>query len=159
RPDPAPGDDSMKVTQEQAVKNAKALRQFREAGRRSRLRLTRLEKKNPDALRRGHIQDTHQEEAQQAEGNLDTLAKARRVALEYSTEQIEELATLVEQYRAPFSTTHLIRLLILTDGRQRRQTTLKAIKQGWTVSRLETAIQGLHGRRQHVGRAPRLPAD
>jgi hypothetical protein len=149
-----------KVTRTQPTSAAGALHQFWRAGRDSLARLERLGKQDPGALQHGRKKQTYEQEAAAAGMNPDTLAKARRVAEEYTEAEMRALDAAVKKHDAPFSPTHLIRLLALKDRQGRDRLAGRAIKGGWSVQQLKAAVlQAKGGRRAGVGRKPRLPAD
>jgi hypothetical protein len=92
--------------------------------------------------------------------NTDTLGKMRRVAAEYTAEQIADLAARVRANRSRFSTSHLLRLLVITDRKQRDAIASRAVRGSWTLSTLERHAQvARKGRRLGAGRKPFVPAD
>ena len=89
--------------------------------------------------------------------NYDTLSKAWKAARLYTEAQIEELCKLIEKKRTRFGPTHLSRVMAIVDAKKRDKLTKKAIRERWGVTRLERAIQTIHGRRVHVGKKPTVP--
>jgi hypothetical protein len=92
--------------------------------------------------------------------NTDTLGKMRRVAAEYTAEQVADLADRVRANRSRFSTSHLLRLLVVADRKERDSLTSRAIRSSWTLSTLERHAQVARGdRRARAGRKPFVPDD
>ncbi len=148
------------ITPRRPPEDAGPLHKFWKAGRDSNDRLETLKRENPTALAHGHKDATHKAEAAAVGKNSDTIDKARRVADQYSEEEIIRLDGVVKQHASPFSSTHLIRLLSLEKGAQRDQLTLQAIEKSWSARALQQAVQQAKGgRRKDVGRKPRLPDD
>src|SRR5438876_485366 len=108
-----------RVPADQARQNAAAIRRVWRAGQRSLARLQQLQRKDPDALQHGRKESTHTEEAQRLGTNFDTAAKMRRLAREYTREQIDAVCALVERQRSPFRPTPLL-ILLRVDDRARR---------------------------------------
>jgi hypothetical protein len=151
---------SKQVTPDEARRNAQAVRQFWKGGQASLRRLRRLRREDPDAFAHGGKEQTCAAEARRLGVNVDKAAKMRRVAREYTRGQIEELCALVERHRAPFAATQLLVLLRVADRGRRDALMRRSVRQGWTTSHLERAVQAARGaRRPHVGRRPRVPAD
>jgi len=148
------------VATETAQANANAIRQLWRQGNASLKRIQELEETRPRRLQYGHKAKTFKQEAQTLDISVDTAAKMRRLAEEYSADQIASLCNLVLRHNSPFSGTHLLILLRVEDRQQRDALTKQAIREGWSTSRLERVIQAAKGkRRPHVGRKPRMPAD
>src|SRR3954452_471024 len=97
-----------RVTIEQARQNAAAIRKVWRDGQRSLARLQQLQRRDPSTLQHGCKMDTYTEEAQRLGTNVDTAAKMRRLAREYTREQIDTLCALVERHCSPFRPTHLL---------------------------------------------------
>src|SRR4051812_5897266 len=97
-----------RVPGEQARHNAAAIRKVWRAGQRSMARLQQLQRKDPAALQHGRKMDTRTQEAQRLGTGVDTAAKMRRLAREYTREQIEAVCALVERQRSRFGPTHLL---------------------------------------------------
>jgi hypothetical protein len=148
------------VTIDQARQNAAGIRNVWRAGQRSVARLQQLQRKDPHSLQHGRRMDTYTQEAQALGTNVDTAAKMRRLAQEYTREQIDTLCALVERQCSRFGPTHLL-ILLRVDDRARRDRLMKqAVREGWTTAQLERAVQAhRRQRRPHVGRKPRVPAD
>lgn len=92
--------------------------------------------------------------------NLDTLAKARRVAADYDRGQIEHLAGLVRRHASRFSTSHLMRALAVADRKVRNALVARAVRESWTLSALDRRVQIARGaRRSGAGRRPFVPGD
>jgi hypothetical protein len=150
-----------------------ALRSFWETGRASWEKVRATAAPNPDKTARkkrknrskstktGYVHGNKIERLKELaadEGmNHDTLQKAWRASQLYTREQIEGLCALVEEHRARFSATHLIRAMAVKDSRKRDALTRRAIRGRWGVARLGRAVQAVNGRREHVGKRPHVP--
>lgn len=153
------------VTGTDAEDAAAALLRFWTAGRGSWGRIApnktdKRRKAGPTAepgYKYGNKLDLLHAEADRLGMNYDTLAKAWKVAREYTSEQIEALGELVVEHGARFGPTHLTRLLAVADRKRRDALTNAAIRGRWGVTRLERAIQAVNGRREHVGKRPSIP--
>jgi hypothetical protein len=149
-----------KVSIDEARANANGLLDFWQAGFKSLARLNRLQREAPNCLHYPHKHATYADEAKRAGIGTDTLAKARRLAREYTKQEICDLCADVKKHCVPFSQTHMLRLLAVKPRSPRDRLIKQAITHGWTVRQLERAAQGLRGsRRPHVGRRPQLPND
>src|SRR5262249_36642007 len=86
-------------------------------------------------------------------------AKARKAAELYSEVEIDALCALVEENRAPFAPTHLMRVLSVEDHKLRKQLTSKAVHGRWSVYELEAEIRQRCGRggAPPAGRRPSMP--
>jgi hypothetical protein len=92
--------------------------------------------------------------------NADTAAKMRRLAQDYAEEEVETICSLVVKHRSRFGPTHLLIALRVAGSNRRDKLVQKAVREGWSTSRLERAAQATKGeRRGHVGRKPRVPDD
>jgi hypothetical protein len=151
---------SKQVTPDEARRNAQTVRQFWQGGQASLRRLRRLRNQDPDAFAHGGREQTHAAEARGLGVNADKAAKMRRAAREYTRGQMEEVCALVGRHRARFAATQLLVLLRVADRARRDALMRRSVRQGWTTSHLERAVQAARGaRRPHVGRRPRVPAD
>ena len=79
------------VASEKAQDNAAALRKLYNAGVQSRNRLARLQRTDAAAIRYGRKAETFKAEAARLNTNIDTAKKMRRLADEYTPEQVEAL--------------------------------------------------------------------
>src|SRR3954465_147075 len=123
-----------RVTADQPRKNAAAVRRLWGDGQRSVARLRQLQRRDPDALQHGRKEDTHTEEAERLGTNVDTAAKMRRLAREYTAEHVEAVCARVEGPCPPFRPTHLL-ILLRADDRARRDRLMKqAVREGWTTA-------------------------
>lgn len=152
---------SKNASPEQARANAVAIRKLWLAGQESLRRLERLPRSEPNALTHGHREETFHEEADRLKTNIDKAAKMRRIGKEYTSEQIDSICQLVERHLSRFGETNLTVLLRVEDRTKRDQIMRQAIKQNWSTTNLERAVQAVRprGRRRHVGRRPHLPDD
>src|SRR5579871_422937 len=151
---------STKVTAQQAKKNVEAICLFWKKGLDSRKRLRQLQRNDPHALRIGNKARTFEREAQLLDVNIDTASKMRRVAEEYTREQIEAIGEQVKRHRSRFGQIHLLALIRIEDRAKRDKLMRQAIQQSWSNRQLKGAIQALKGgRRPYVGRKPRVPSD
>src|SRR5206468_2920257 len=92
--------------------------------------------------------------------NTATLGAMRRVAAEYTHAHIAVLTEKVRANRSRFSTSHLMRLLVVTDRKHRDGLTTRAVRGSWTLSTLERHAQvARKGRRPGAGRKPVVPDD
>src|SRR5579871_3095253 len=147
---------STKVTAQQAKKNAEAILRFWKRGRNSHKQLRQLQSNDPHSLRFGNKAHTFENEAKRLGVNYDTASKMRRVAQEYTREQIEALCTQVMRHRSRFGPIHLLVLLRIQNRAQRDKLMRRAIREAWSNRRLKGAIQAMKGgRRPFVGRKPR----
>jgi hypothetical protein len=158
-----PGTTSQ-VSEDQAGRNADALLTLRAGGQDS------LDHCPPDTLTYGQSATQLNAELARltaAAGrlgvgvrlNVDTLGKMRRVAQEYTPEQVADLAARVRMHRSRFSTSHLIRLLALGDRKRRDALEENAVRGSWPLSLLERHVQiARRARRAGAGRNPQVPA-
>lgn len=148
------------VKKAQARSNADAILQVWQQGKESQCRLDKLNESNPSALKFGNRGAVHRLEAEKLGTSLEAAEKMRRVAADYSREQIKELARHVRESHARFSKTHLLTLCRVKSRRQRKSLTRRAIEENWSVTKLDRAIQADKGRRRAaVGRKPWVPSD
>lgn len=149
---------STTVTAAEARENAAALLQFWRAGRESRERLDELNQNNPGAFQRGQKASTLEDESRLTGRNVDTMAKARRIAEEYKVTDINKLCSAIRRHQSRFSRAHLTLLLAVQNRARRNSLTQKAISESWSVRRLMRAVQATKGeRRESIGRRPRVP--
>lgn len=109
------------------------------------------------------------EKAKKAGMSADAVRKARQLVdpvAGYSAAEFAELCELVlrvqsrQDHRGPvFGRSHLCRLLSVTPRSVRAKLARKAIKEGWSMARLNRAIATRYGRRRQGGRRPSIPAD
>jgi hypothetical protein len=157
------------ATETEAEEAAAALLRFWIAGRGSWGRIAPDEADKTDKRRKarptgepdykyGNKLDLLHTEAERLDMNYDTLAKAWKVAREYTREQIEALGEMVVEHCARFGPTHLTRLLAVADRKRRDALAKAAIRGRWGVTRLERKIQAeKRGRRPLVGKKPVIP--
>jgi hypothetical protein len=158
---------STRVTPEQAERNAEQIVRLWEWGHDSLKRCPKDELVYFEATKRQKAELARLKQRQQEEKeplplslNLDVLGKMRRIADEYSAEQIEKLADLVREHRSRVATTHLIRALAVDDRRARDSLLAQAVRQSWPLSVLERRAQIARGRRRvGAGRKPDVPRD
>ena len=91
--------------------------------------------------------------------NHDMLGKAWRIAEQYTEDQIRHWDELVEKCGASFGACHFKDLLVVADRKERDRLTEKAIRKNWSVKQLYLTIQAKFGRRNRVGRKPKVPED
>jgi hypothetical protein len=138
--------------------NAAAIRRFWERGRQSRARLSTQEREKPESLRAPRKGPTYKKEAERIGTDVDTAAKMRRFAEDYSRDDIKAIADQLKGKSSRFGTSHLRILMRLEDRDLRDQMMDQAIDQGWSAMRIERAVQARRGnRRPYVGRKPRIP--
>ena len=148
------------MTDEKAEANAAANRKLWRAGVKSNARLAKLGRTDADAIKHGRKAETFADEAQKLRTNIDTAKKMRRLAGEYTAGQIDALCDLVVKHGSSFSGTHMLILLRVENRKQRNTLAKQAIRESWSTSRLERAIQAAKGeRRPNVGRKPKVPDD
>jgi hypothetical protein len=152
-----------RVTAEEAARNADAILELLQLGRDS------LTQCPPDELEYGKAaKRLAREIARLREStagreltftlNTDTLGKMRRVATEYTAEQLADLSDRIRTTRSRFSTSHLLRLLVVTDRKERDALMTRAVRGSWTLSTLERHAQVARGdRRARAGRKPFVP--
>jgi hypothetical protein len=148
-----------KVTPEEGSKNARAVLRFWRIGNQSRARLARLKRHDPGAVQYGRKATTFQKEAEVLGTNVDTASKMRRVASEYTRREIDQVCALITRHRSCFGPTHLLVMLRVGERSERDRLMRRAIRERWSHTRLERAIQVKEGRREDVGRRPHVPAD
>jgi len=85
--------------------------------------------------------------------------QAAKFARTYTEEQFEELCCLRRPDGKPLSPGHVIRLLLVTDRRRRQgfQTQTRAIREGWSVSRLYDEIRQIQPSSTPAGPPSRPP--
>jgi hypothetical protein len=154
-----------RVERDQADHNADAILGFRAGGQDS------LDRCPPDQLTYGKAAGRLKKELTRmvaAAGrlglavklNIDTLGKMRRAAQEYTPEQVADLARRVREHRSRFSTSHLIRLLAISDRPTRDALERKAVRESWPLGLLERHVRvARRARRLGAGRSPQVPAD
>jgi hypothetical protein len=148
------------IAPEKARKNADAIRKAWRDGGKSLKRLDQLRETDPDAFTYKHKQQTLDQEAARLNININTAAKMRRVAEQYTAAQIEVICALVEKHRSQFGPTNLMNLLSVDDRDDRDRIMTEAIKESWSTSKLLIAIQAKGGkRRSSAGRKPQIPND
>lgn len=158
---------SNRVTPERADRNADRLVSFWEWGRDSLDHRPQDDLVYGKATRRQRLELARLKGRQREENdpldltlNIDTLGKMRRVAADYSEEQIEELADRVRRHRSRFSTSHLIRSLAVADRATRDAIVAQAVRQSWPLVALDRRVLVARGaRRAGAGRRPEVPAD
>lgn len=152
--------DMMKPRKEKSKEEQKDVHSVREFWDKGRASLERLARLDADALKLGNKAATYAEEARRLGTNVDTAAKMRRIAQEYTEDQIDAICALIERHQSPFGFANLMVLLRVEDRRQRDALMREAIKEDWPYMKVVRAVQALHGeRRAHVGRKPRVPDD
>jgi hypothetical protein len=154
-----------RVTAEQAGRNADAVVAFRAAG------LDSLKHCPPDSVAYGKAPGRWKKELARmtvaasqlgvpVKLNIDTLGKMRRVAEEYTEDQVADLAGRVRAHSSRFSTSHLIRLLAVDDRKKRDSLESEALRESWPLSRLQRQVQVTRkARRPGAGRKPAVPED
>ncbi len=148
------------VSPQRARENAAAIRSFWQRGRDGNREVEKLRDKEPDALSYGNREATYRRLAVGLGANVDTAAKMRRAAEEYSEKQINDLCGSVRRCRSRFSATHLLALLRVEDRGRRNDLARRPVREGWSCARLRRAVQAARGgRRPHVGRRQDVPAD
>jgi hypothetical protein len=108
-----------------------------------------------------------EEEAADRGVNPDRVRKARQFAHPddgYDAAALEKLCRAVagQQGQASggvFGVTHVIRLLGVGDRRLRHRLQTSAVKEGWSLRRLEAAIRQQQGATREGGRRPQVAAD
>ena len=150
------------VSSQQGQANADAIRQLWRAENASLKRLERLER--TDVLRHGTKKETFQVEADKLGINVDTVAKMRRLAEQYTLEQIEVLCEKIILHASTFGPSHFLILLRMQNRKQRHILGRQAIRDCWSTSQLERAIQAAKAaegksRSQGSGRKPKVPDD
>jgi hypothetical protein len=129
----------------------------------------RLPKK--DEFKATYAKHVVEDLARKEQKNEDTIRKARALAdpvAGYSPAELGELCRLIEKVQSGlteddkdkyvFRPSHLIRLLSVRPKRRRRALQERAIRGGWSKSRLEAEIAQRFGTRRTGGRKP-APAE
>lgn len=89
--------------------------------------------------------------------NPDLMRKAANVAGAYTATEIREICQLVRYRPARFSYSHLARVMRISDKAERDGLIPDAIRLQWSVGELSTALKASRGRRDRVGKCPRVP--
>lgn len=145
------------TTPAQARKAAADLLDYWRAGNRSSGRVRRRSQKDGRYHVYGQKARVLAGEARREKMPADTLKKAWRVAEQYIEEDIQQWCALIRTERSRFGPTHLLRLLAVEDRTRRDELTRTAITSKWGVAELERAIQAVNGRRDGVGKRPKIP--
>ena len=153
-----------RVSPEEADRNAAALIAYGVVGRDSLKKLPpdKLSYGTSDAQLRAELSRVRKLAGKQGLsirfGNIDTLSKMRRIATEYTEDQIRDLAHAVRQHQSRFSISQLVRLLVIADRTRRDKIATKAIAQSWPLERLNRTVQvARKARRAGAGRKPVIP--
>jgi hypothetical protein len=94
--------------------------------------------------------------------NEDVYRKARQFAdpeRGYTAEELEILFKDFQRHRSCLTRTHILRLMAVPEKRFRRTMVNRALKEGWSVHRLQAEIVGRYGRRRAGGRRPRIATE
>jgi hypothetical protein len=81
----------------------------------------------------------------------------RQLALGYTAEKLTELYALSRESQHPLGMMILIRALKVADTEKRDEYLQQAIKEGWSLTEVETKLFGRFDRREKVGRKLKLP--
>jgi hypothetical protein len=153
------------VTAEEATRNAAAIKGLWELGRDSLVHCPVDELRYGEAAKRlarelARLHETVSGRQLTFTLNTSTLGGMRRIAAEYTPQQIADIADRVKANLARFSTSHLLRVLVVADRKQRDALTTRAVRGSWTLSTLERHAQvARKGRRPGAGRKPVVPDD
>ncbi|CAN5350069.1 hypothetical protein BH11PLA2_BH11PLA2_38110 [soil metagenome] len=86
------------------------------------------------------------------------IAAAVRLVVDYDSAAIQALTAAIIHHDSAFSTTHLFRLLAMSNLKVRANLAQQAIAGSWSTKRVREEIQGRQGRRRaNVGRNSSTP--
>ena len=92
--------------------------------------------------------------------NSTHLGKVRRIAENFTADEIRWMSDLIRTRGSSFGTAHLIRSLAVTSARKRIALIRNAIENSLPLRQFDTRVQVTHKvRRANVGRKPHVPDD
>ena len=104
--------------------------------------------------------------AEKLDRNSDTLRKARCMAMLLTQQELEIICNQIRAIQGPqdstmgvFGRSHLIRLLTIQPKEKRESYFQKALRGGWTLSRLNLEIRKKFGARKRGGRRKQVARD
>jgi hypothetical protein len=89
--------------------------------------------------------------------SANELSKARQFAQQYSDSQLKKLCTLGQTKGRPLTKSHICRLVVVRDYKERDRLAEACANGSWSVAQLEREIRKIQPKSGHGGRQPKVP--